>query len=170
MFRPTLIKKGNADIEEYYTEDEALKNSEDEYYTPGKDPVVTPCKWYGKGSAVLGLKGVIKQKVFKKLFYGYHPDTEKRLRAAPTVGQERLGIDLTFSPGKEASILALVGGDRRIIDLHEQALQHVFDIFQIRYAQTRVRQGKGERLTVNTDCLIGAFINHATARPVLVDG
>ncbi|NJM68590.1 MAG: AAA family ATPase, partial [Acaryochloris sp. RU_4_1] len=41
---------------------------------------------------------------------------------------------------------------------------------QIRYAQTRVRQGKGERLTVNTDCLIGAFINHATARPVLVDG
>lgn len=42
MFRPTLINKGNAAIEEYYTEDEALKNSEDEYYAPGKDPVVAP--------------------------------------------------------------------------------------------------------------------------------
>lgn len=170
MFRPTLINKGNASVEEYYTEDEALKNSEDEYYAPGKDPVVSPCKWYGNGADVIGVKGVINQKVFKKLFYGYHSKTGKRLRKKPTNGQERLGIDLTFGPGKEASILALVGGDRRIIDLHEQALQKVFDIFQTRYTQTRVRHGNGQRSLVNTNCLIGAFINHATARPVTIDG
>lgn len=170
MFRPTLINKGNAAIEEYYTEDEALKNSEDEYYAPGKDPVVSPCKWYGNGADSLDLKGVINQKDFKQLFYGHHPQTGKRLRKKPTNGNERLGIDLTFGPGKEASILALVGGDRRIIDLHEKALQQVFDIFQARYTQTRVRHGNGQRSLVNTNSLIGAFINHATARPVTIDG
>jgi conjugative relaxase-like TrwC/TraI family protein len=168
MFKPKLIHKGNASIEEYYTEDEALQESE--YYSPDKDHGIAPCRWRGNAAKMLELEGVIKPSIFKKVFYGHHPQTGKRLRKAPTTSKERLAADLTFSPGKEASILALIGGDRRIDDLHQQALEHVFDIFQERYAQTRVRNGNGSRLSVNTNCLVGAFINHGTARPVELDG
>ena len=68
--------------------------------------------WGGEGARALGLEGQVKRDAFEGILNG-------RLPNGDMVGQvegRRLGLDLTVSMPKSASILALVSGDRRISD------------------------------------------------------
>ena len=75
--------------------------------------------WGGEGARALGLDGQVEKSAFEAILNGQLPDGEM-------VGQvegRRLGLDLTFSMPKSASILALVSGDKRILDAHLAAVK-----------------------------------------------
>ena len=89
----------------------------DNYYTAQESAEAGV--WAGGGARALGLEGTVGRDAFEAILNGHLPDGDK-------VGQvegRRLGLDLTFSMPKSASILALVSGDRRILDAHMAAVR-----------------------------------------------
>ncbi len=81
----------------------------DNYYTPGE--AETSGEWVGRGAAALGLEGMVDKDVFEALLQGTLPNGAQ----VGSVDRHSAGVDLTFSLPKSWSLLALVGGDRRII-------------------------------------------------------
>ena len=91
----------------------------DNYYTA--DEHAEAGVWGGEGARALGLEGQVERDQFEAILNG-------RLPTGEMVGQvegRRLGLDLTFSMPKSASILALVSGDKRILDAHLAAVKSV---------------------------------------------
>ncbi|MFY8154626.1 MAG: relaxase domain-containing protein, partial [Hyphomicrobiales bacterium] len=89
--------------------------AKDDYYTAEHSSEATA--WGGVGAADLGLKGEVTKEDFEKILNGEMPDGEK-------VGQvegRRLGVDLTFSMPKSASVMAYVAGDARVLTAHMNA-------------------------------------------------
>ena len=75
--------------------------AKDDYYTAEHSSEATA--WGGVGAADLGLKGEVTKEDFEKILNGETPDGDK-------VGQipgRRLGVDLTFSMPKSASVMAM---------------------------------------------------------------
>ncbi|MGB2924952.1 MAG: MobF family relaxase, partial [Limnothrix sp.] len=122
----TPAKAGSYYKENYYEEEEQVEFSE----------------WWGKGAAALGLNGKISDsKVFQNILQGLTADGAEKLRADPPKGKEpRAGTDLTFSAPKSVSIAALVGGDQRLIEAHDQAVKRMLTLIEARYAETRINK------------------------------
>ncbi|PKP96375.1 MAG: DNA helicase, partial [Alphaproteobacteria bacterium HGW-Alphaproteobacteria-13] len=104
----------------------------DNYYTPEENAEAGV--WGGEGARALGLEGQVERDQFESILNGRLPDGEM-------VGQvegRRLGLDLTFSMPKSASILALVSGDRRILDAHLAAVKSTMSqLVEKRFAESR---------------------------------
>lgn len=76
--------------------------------------------------------------------------------------RHRPGYDLTFSAPKSVSMMAMLGGDKRLIDAHNQAVD--FAVRQVEaLASTRVMTD-GQSETVLTGNLVMALFNHDTSR------
>ncbi|HPB24012.1 MAG TPA: MobF family relaxase, partial [Novosphingobium sp.] len=90
----------------------------DNYYT--RADAERSGQWLGKGAETLGLRGVIEASQFEAVLKGMLPDGS---RVGSDNRAHRAGTDLTFSMPKSASILALVSGDRRILDAHLAAVK-----------------------------------------------
>ena len=76
--------------------------------------------------------------------------------------KHRPGYDLTFSAPKSVSVMAMLGGDKRLIDAHNQAVD--FAVRQVEaLASTRVMTD-GQSETVLTGNLVMALFNHDTSR------
>jgi conjugative relaxase-like TrwC/TraI family protein len=75
----------------------------------------------------------------------------------------RAGYDLTFSAPKSASIIALVGGDKRLIDAHSEAVKRVMTYLEKHFSQGRVGSGK-DRHMETTGNLLAAQFTHYTSR------
>ena len=98
----------------------------DDYYTSDH----LPSAWWGVGAASLGLQGVVDSGEFAALLDGRLPSGETLHYAA---AGRRGGTDGTFSAPKSVSMQALVGGDSRIIQAHQVAVERA-----LAYAQTLV--------------------------------
>ena len=83
----------------------------DNYYT--RADADRSGEWLGEGARQLGLEGEVDPKVFEALLRGELP-TGDRVGGKSTV--HRAGVDLTFSMPKSWSLIALVGGDKRVLD------------------------------------------------------
>lgn len=94
----------------YYTE-------KDNYYVIGSMEE----RWQGKGAELLGLEGKVDKQVFTELL-GKLPDGSDLTRIQDGVNKHRPGYDLTFSAPKSVSMLAMLGGDKRLIDAHNRAV------------------------------------------------
>jgi conjugative relaxase-like TrwC/TraI family protein len=68
----------------------------------------------------LGCEGVIEASQFEAVLKGMLPDGS---RVGTDNRAHRAGTDLTFSMPKSWSILALVGGDKRILDAYAAAVR-----------------------------------------------
>ncbi len=90
----------------------------DNYYT--RADADRSGEWVGKGAEILGLDGRVDAKQFEAILKGLLPDGSR-------VGSEgrhhRAGTDLTFSMPKSWSLIALVGGDNRIIAAYRDAVK-----------------------------------------------
>ncbi len=76
--------------------------------------------------------------------------------------KHRPGYDLTFSAPKSVSMMTMLGGDKRLIDAHNQAVD--FAVRQVEaLASTRVMTD-GQSETVLTGNLVMALFNHDTSR------
>lgn len=115
-------------------------------------------KWFGQGAIMLGLSGHITSEDFTVLMQGKSPDGTQLVRHRD--GKHRAALDGTFSAGKSISVLALVGGDERLIELHNRAVEAGRREIE-RLALARTADKNVNRLTGN---LIIAGFQHYESR------
>lgn len=131
----------------------------DNYYTPEENAEAGV--WGGEGARALGLEGQVERDQFEGILNGRLPDGEM-------VGQvegRRLGLDLTFSMPKSASILALVSGDRRILDAHLVAVKSTMSqLVEKQFAESRNYERSRSGEPQKTGNLVYALFAHDTSR------
>ncbi|MFC4194694.1 MobF family relaxase [Novosphingobium lubricantis] len=131
----------------------------DNYYTPEENAEAGV--WGGEGARALGLEGQVERYQFEGILNGRLPDGEM-------VGQvegRRLGLDLTFSMPKSASILALVSGDRRILDAHLAAVKSTMSqLVEKQFAESRNYERSRSGEPQKTGNLVYALFAHDTSR------
>lgn len=145
----SLSNVGNGEAAAGYYE------SADDYYTGDR----SPSGWWGCGAAALGLSGPVDAGVFAALLDGRLPTGEMLHHAA---AGRRGGTDATFSAPKSVSLQALVGGDMRLLDAHQRAVDRA-----LAYAETlaacRVTED-GQTRSVPTGNLAVARFEHDLSR------
>jgi conjugative relaxase-like TrwC/TraI family protein len=129
-------------------------------------------QWFGLGAERLGLNGRIGAETFSRLCENRHPlsgetltqrlNTTRTDEASDNSANRRIFYDFAFSPPKSVSVAALVGGDKRILEAHAQAVRLAMKEFES-FATTRVRIGKAncDRSTGN---FVAALFTHDTSR------
>ena len=130
----------------------------DNYYT--RADAERSGQWLGKGAENLGLRGVIEASQFEAVLKGKLPDGS---RVGSDNRAHRAGTDLTFSMPKSWSILALVGGDRRILDAYGAAVRETLAWAEKNLAETRMEVRGRERVVATRNFVIGLF-QHDTNR------
>lgn len=130
----------------------------DNYYT--RADAERSGQWLGKGAETLGLRGVIEASQFEAVLKGMLPDGS---RVGSDNRAHRAGTDLTFSMPKSWSILALVGGDRRILDAYGAAVRETLAWAEKNLAETRMEVRGKERVVATRNLVIGLF-QHDTNR------
>jgi conjugative relaxase-like TrwC/TraI family protein len=105
--------------------------------------------WQGRGAQLLGLDGAVKTDDFEALRQGLDPRTNEFLRVRHSadrtavdgtkLAQGRSLYDFTISAPKSVSVLAILGGDDRLIEAHRTAVAETLEEAET-YAASRVRQ------------------------------
>jgi conjugative relaxase-like TrwC/TraI family protein len=129
----------------------------DDYYASAEAEMSG--EWVGKGAAALGFSGKVDKESFEALLRGELPDGSR----VGVAGRHRAGIDLTFSLPKSWSLLALVGGDRRIVDAYRAAVRETLAWAEAYAAESRV-EVRGKEKIVDTGKLAIALFEHDTSR------
>src|ERR1700744_1072633 len=132
-------------------------------------------EWHGKLAGKFDLAGAVSEEQFARLADGQHPHTAEQLvrhrvvkeyegAGGKTVApvEHRAGWDATFSAPKSVSLTALVGGDDRVRDAHQEAVNIALSELE-RYTQARIG---GNNAAETTGEFIAAKFEHDTARPV----
>ena len=91
----------------------------------------------GRGAKLLGIEGKVTPEVFEKLI-----DRDFNIQKAGT--PTRPGWDLTFSAPKSVSILAIVGGDERLLHAHSESVKDAMKVVEEQACQARIVDGKDE--------------------------
>lgn len=130
----------------------------DNYYT--RADADRSGEWLGKGAQKLGLEGRIEARQFEAVLKGLLPDGA---RVGSDNRVHRAGTDLTFSMPKSWSLLALVGGDRRILDAYSAAVRETLAWAEKNLAETRM-EVRGRERVVPTGNLVIALFQHDTNR------
>src|SRR5271154_4064557 len=151
---------------------EEFSNARENYYTQGDQ---IRGEWHGRLAEQWGLRGEVGEEHFQRLTEGQHPITGEQLvrhKAAREYVNEhgqkiramehRAGWDATFSAPKSVSLTALVGGDERIREAHQQSVAVALDELE-RYVQARIG---GNLPAETTGKGGGAKVEHESARPV----
>ncbi len=117
--------------------------------------------WHGKLAEEAGLLGKpVEQKTLEAVLSGKLGDeTIKGKR-----DDHKCGLDLTFSAPKGISTLALVGGDTRLIEAHDNAVKFVLDQIEKDVAQAVSINEDGGREFTNTENMAFAVVRHKTSR------
>ena len=116
-----------------------------DYYAEGERVVG---QWLGRGAELAGLSGAVDASDFDALRQGLDPRTGEFLRqrrgadrvgaGGETLCQARSLYDFTISAPKSVSILAILGGDSRLVQAHQTAVAVALDELES-YAAARVR-------------------------------
>jgi conjugative relaxase-like TrwC/TraI family protein len=128
--------------------------------------------WQGRGAELLGLSGSVKTEEFEALRQGLDPGTNEFLRVRRSadrtavdgtrLAQGRSLYDFTISAPKSVSIVAIMGGDNRLIEVHRKAVSETLQEAET-YAASRVRQA-GANEDRPTGNLALAVYHHDTSR------
>jgi conjugative relaxase-like TrwC/TraI family protein len=132
-------------------------------------------EWHGRLADSFALAGGVGAVEFARLSEGQNPQTGEQLvrhrkaheyqtEGGRTVApvEHRAGWDATFSAPKSVSLTALVGGDERVREAHQQAVNVALNELE-RYTQARIG---GNRPAETTGQFVVAKFEHDTARPV----
>ena len=107
--------------------------------------------------------GEVAPDTFTAMLDGRLPDRTVLGTTRHGVREHKPGWDLTLPAPKSVSVLALVAGDRRLLDAQDRAARITFAYAERHAAVTRIRHGDAvER--VATDNLVIAAFPHVTAR------
>ena len=148
----------------------------DGYYAKDDPEHRDASAWAGKGAQELGLKGPVDPDTFRAVLEGRVPDgSDTRLGRRGKDGEihHRPGRDLTFSAPKSVSIAALVGGDDRIVEVHDRAVTATLVWIEKNAAETRMKDpgsGPGQvpetgtMARVGNQKIVAATFRHDTSR------
>ena len=124
--------------------------------------------WAGRGAEELGLRGPVDPGTFREVLEGRVPDgSDTRLGRRGKDGEiiHRPGRDLTFSAPKSVSIAALIGGDRRIVEVHDRAVAATLAWVEKNAAETRMKDPETGRMgRVGNQKIVAATFRHDTSR------
>lgn len=128
----------------------------DDYYREGD---LAPTAWHGKTAEELGLTGEVQSEDFNALLAGKLPDGTEL-----TKGKTHMpGADLTLSAPKSVSALALAGGDARLIEAHDQAVQAVIAHIEQNAAATQIKANREVTIKATNNIAVATF-RHASSR------
>lgn len=135
----------------------------DDYYAKDSEEHKSLSSWHGKGATSLGLKGQVEPSSFKAILDGKLPNGQSLGRIENGERVHAPGIDLTFSAPKSVSIMAEVGGDKRIYDVHMQAVKTALNWTEKNAIGTRaMKDGVLENEKVGN--ITAALFRHDTSR------
>ncbi|WP_145515918.1 conjugative transfer relaxase/helicase TraI [Yersinia aleksiciae] len=136
---------------DYYT-------NKDNYYVLGSMDE----RWFGEGAQAMGLNGPIDKVTFTAVLEGKLPDGSDLTRMSGKENKHRAGYDLTFSAPKSVSMMILLGGDKRLVEAHNRAVEGAMREIEKMASVRTMKDGKSE--TVLTGNLVVALFNHDTSR------
>jgi conjugative relaxase-like TrwC/TraI family protein len=141
----------------YYTSE----FSRGDYYTERESEGIVASRWHGRGAEQLGLSGRVKADAFSRLLQGHDPSDEHVLVPhRDGLSERRAGWDVTISPHKSVSLAALVGGDKRLLEAHDRAVEKALSELE-RHAQAWVHGGRDVE---TTGVVTAASFRHETSR------
>ena len=140
----------------------------DGYYAKDDPEHREASAWFGKGAEALGLSGPVDPDTFRAVLEGKVPDgsgTELGRRGRDGEITHRPGRDLTFSAPKSVSIAALIGGDGRIIDVHDRAVKAALAWTEKNAVETRMQDPEtGRMVRTGGQKMVIATFRHDTSR------
>ncbi len=143
-------------------------HEQDGYYAKDDPEHREASAWAGRGAEELGLKGPVDPDTFRAILEGKAPDgSDTRLGKRGKDGEivHRPGRDLTFSAPKSVSIAALVGGDDRIVEVHDRAVAASLAWIEKNAAETRMKDPvTGQMARVGNQKIVAATFRHDTSR------
>ena len=134
----------------------------DNYYAKDSDEARDASKWHGSGAKELGLSGAVDPDAFKAILEGNVDGIQLGRKVGDKI-EHRPGVDLTFSAPKSLSILALVGGDKRLVEAHTEAVKETLNHIEKNHLFTRVRNGRSVE-QVPAGKMVAATFTHDTSR------
>ncbi|MHB1949816.1 MAG: MobF family relaxase [Gammaproteobacteria bacterium] len=150
----TSVIKNASDASHYYS-------ARDNYYT--KEEGIEQSEWYGKGAQKLNLSGEVDPNQFTELLQGKLPHGEVLGKRVDGEIKHRAGWDLTFSAPKSISIIALVCGDKRLIEAHREAVKAALSEIERGCSEARIKMGSDISYQ-NTKNIIAALYHHDLSR------
>ena len=95
----------------------------DGYYAKDDPAHLEASAWAGKGAEALGLSGPVDPATFQAILEGKVSDgPHLGKRGQDGAIHHRPGRDVTMSAPKSVSLIALIGGDERIVSAHDRAV------------------------------------------------
>ena len=141
---------------------------QDGYYANDDPAHKEASAWNGKGAGALGLSGPVDADQFKEILEGQIPDgSGRRLGRKGKDGSlnHRPGRDVTFSAPKSVSLAALIGGDRRVVGAHDQAVERTLAWMEKNVLETRLSDpATGSMVRAGGQKMVAATFRHDTSR------
>ncbi len=122
--------------------------------------------WAGRGAEELGLSGPVDSDAFQAILEGKVPGG-RQLGRKDLDGniQHRPGRDVTLSAPKSVSLMALVGGDERIVDAHDRAVGRTLAWIEKNAVETRMQDREtGAMVRAGGQKMVAATFRHDTSR------
>ncbi len=138
----------------------------DGYYAKDDPEHRAGSAWAGRGAAQLGLEGAVDPDTFRSVLAGQVPGGPRLGKREKDGGvSHRPGRDLTFSAPKSVSLVALVGGDERIVAAHDRAVKRALDWVERNAAETRLMDpATGRMVRAKGQQTVAATFRHDTSR------
>jgi conjugative relaxase-like TrwC/TraI family protein len=134
--------------------------SADNFYTA--DQTQDASAWFGKGAEALGLSGKVVEAAFAAVLEGRLPDGSV---IAGKDGHHRPGVDLTFSASKSVSLVAMLGGDKRLVEALKDSVTATLRWAEKNVIEARVWDAaQGRQVPERTGNLIAATFLHDVNR------
>ena len=131
-------------------------------------------RWVGEGAKFLGHTGPVEPRALSAVLRGWVPGGSQRGRRHKPrrLGRRRSGkwehrpgLDLTLSPPKSVSILALLGNDGWLMAAHEGAARRTLERIESEYVETRKSDPKTRRtVRVGGQKMVAATFLHVRSR------
>lgn len=154
MINQTIIQRQSVGkVAKYYSD------GADDYYAKEGDAMA----WHGKGAKELGLEGKeVTQEDLRRILDGQIDKKTRMRRYTTDQTKERMAYDLTFSAPKSVSVQALVGGDKAILQAHDDAIKAVLEEVE---RLTAARQTENGKTSVEmTNNMVAATFRHELSR------
>ena len=138
----------------------------DGYYARNDPAHREASAWAGRGAEALGLSGPVDPDTFQGVLEGRVPDgPHLGRRARDGEIHHRPGRDVTLSAPKSVSLMALVGGDERIVAAHDRAVTRTLSWIERNAVETRMQdKASGAMVHAGGQKMVAATFRHDTSR------
>ncbi|MDE0032349.1 MAG: relaxase domain-containing protein [Deltaproteobacteria bacterium] len=138
----------------------------DGYYAKDDPAHREASAWAGKGAEELGLSGPVDPDTFRAILEGRVPGGRQLGRKDPDGSiHHRPGRDVTLSAPKSVSVMALVGGDERIVAAHDRAVGKTLAWIEPNAIETRMQdKATGAMVRTGGQKMVAATFRHDASR------